>query len=256
MTAPILSLQGVGLEFRTRENFFRHGSRRALHDVTFDVTRGETLGVVGANGSGKSTLLRILAGIYRPNRGEVSRLCDSVMLLSLALGFDPELSGRDNALLSGVLLGGRRSYVESMLDEIIEFAELEEQIDDPLKTYSSGMRARLGFSIALKMKADLLLIDEVLGVGDVRFQKKARQAMMHRISSQQTVIYVSHSLDTVSRLCDRVVWLDHGCVRALGPANEVIDAYMSSQQSSETMASTTADNAADTTDEKTKEVRA
>ena len=227
---PVLSLSGVTLDYRTRESFFRHSHRRALEDVSFDIQQGETLGVIGGNGSGKSTLLRVLAGIYSPNSGRVVSRCDNVMLLSLALGFENELSGRDNARLSGVLLGGRRGYVESKLDEIIEFAELEEQIDDPLKTYSSGMRARLGFSVALMMQADLLLIDEILGAGDEAFQQKARNAMLQRINSEQTVIYVSHSMGTVSRLCQRVVWLDHGKVRGLGDAGEVIECYRQAQR--------------------------
>lgn len=230
MSDAVLSLDQVTLDYRTRESFFRHSYRRALDSVSFEVMRGETLGVIGGNGSGKSTLLRVLAGIYTPNSGQIERHCDNIMLLSLQLGFDPELSGRDNALLSGVLLGGRRAEVESKLGEIIDFAELEEQIDDPLKTYSSGMRARLGFSVALKMEADLLLIDEVLGVGDVRFQEKAKTAMLERINSEQTVIYVSHSMNTVAQLCGRVVWLDHGVVRGFGESGAILENYRIAQQ--------------------------
>ena len=230
MNDAALTLENITLDYRTRESFFRHSHRRALDNVSFEVLRGETLGVIGGNGSGKSTLLRVLAGIYSPNAGQIVRRCDNIMLLSLQLGFDPELSGRDNALLSGVLLGGRRVDVVNKLDEIIAFAELEEQIDDPLKTYSSGMRARLGFSVALKMEADLLLIDEVLGVGDVRFQEKAQKAMLERINSEQTVIYVSHSMNTVAQLCGRVVWLDHGIVRGLGEPGEILEQYRIAQQ--------------------------
>jgi lipopolysaccharide transport system ATP-binding protein len=229
MADPVLSLSSVTLDYRTRESFFRHSYRRALDEVSFDIERGETLGVIGGNGGGKSTLLRVLAGIYRPNRGAIVSRCSSIMLLSLALGFENELSGRDNALLSGVLLGGSRKYVESKLDEIIAFSELEEQIDDPLKTYSSGMRARLGFSVALMMEADLLLIDEVLGVGDLEFQKKAKTAMLNRINSEQTVVYVSHSMGTVAQLCTRVVWLDHGKVARIGDPKKVIRDYRESQ---------------------------
>ncbi|MEM1145505.1 MAG: ATP-binding cassette domain-containing protein, partial [Pseudomonadota bacterium] len=194
-------------------------------DVSLDIHRGETLGVIGGNGSGKSTLLRVLAGIFPPDRGRIESRCERIMLLSLSLGFDGELTGRDNALLSGVLLGGRRRFVESKLEEIIAFAELEEQVDDPLKTYSSGMRARLGFSVALMMQADLMLIDEVLGVGDGSFQKKARDAMLARVNSEQTVVYVSHAMNTVTEICQRTLWLDHGHVMALGPTDEVIAAY-------------------------------
>jgi lipopolysaccharide transport system ATP-binding protein len=230
MAAPVLSLSNVTLDYRTRRAFFRHSYRRALDDVSFDVLRGETLGVIGDNGSGKSTLLRVLAGIYRPNRGQIISRCNHIMLLSLALGFDPELSGRDNARLSGVLLGGSRKFVEDKLDEIIAFAELEEQIDEPLKTYSAGMRARLGFSVALMVEADLMLIDEVLSVGDIEFQNKAKAAMQARIHSDQTVIYVSHSIGTVAQLCSRVVWLDAGRVAGIGRAADVVAAYKKSSR--------------------------
>ncbi len=226
--SPALSLDGVTVEYRTRESFFRRSRRTALNNVSFELLRGETLGVIGGNGSGKSTLLKVLAGIYQPNRGTVTSNLGSSMLLSLSLGFDGELSGRDNALLSGVLLGGTRKYVQSVLHEIVEFSELEEQIDEPLKTYSSGMRARLGFSVALKMQTDLMLIDEVLGVGDVGFQMKARDAMLARINSEQTVVYVSHALSTVSQICSRVLWLAEGEVQSFGPAEEVIRDYHSS----------------------------
>lgn len=230
MPEPVLSLANVTLDYQTRAAFFRHNQRRALDDVSFEVLRGETLGVVGGNGSGKSTLLRVLAGIYRPNRGEIRRGCEHIMLLSLSLGFDPELSGRDNALLSGVLLGGRRRSVTNKLDEILAFAELEARADDPIKTYSSGMRARLGFSVALTMQADLLLIDEVLGVGDLEFQQKAKAAMLERINSEQTVVLVSHSLGMVEQLCPRVLWLDQGRVAMQGERASVLNAYRTRQQ--------------------------
>lgn len=230
MSEPVLSVANLTLDYRTRAAFFRHRHRRALEDVSFEVLRGETLGVVGGNGSGKSTLLRVLAGIYRPNQGTIRRACDRIMLLSLALGFDPELSGRDNALLSGVLLGGSRRAVTAKLDEILAFAELEARADDPLKTYSSGMRARLGFSVALTMQADLLLIDEVLGVGDLEFQQKAKKAMLERINSEQTVVFVSHSLAMVEQLCPRVLWLDQGRLVLHGERGKVLPAYRQHQQ--------------------------
>jgi lipopolysaccharide transport system ATP-binding protein len=230
MSQPILTLSNVTFEYSTRLPFFGLSYRKALEDVSFHLHGGETLGVIGGNGSGKSTLLRLLANIYRPSRGEIIRRCDRVMLLSLGLGFDPELSGRDNALLSGVFLGGSRRYVQTRLADIIAFAELEERIDAPLKTYSSGMRARLGFAVGVMMEADLLLIDEVLSVGDARFREKAEKAMTERIASQQTIVLASHSLAQVTKLADRVVWLDEGKVAGIGRASEVIAAYKQNNQ--------------------------
>lgn len=225
----VLSVKNVSLDYRVRRTFFRHKYHRALNDLTFSVQSGETLGVIGSNGSGKSTLLKLLAGVYIPTNGTIENQCHHSMLLSLQLGFDPELSGRENALLSGVLLGARRSYVEERLDEITAFAELETSIHDPLKTYSSGMRARLGFAVAMIIEADLVLIDEVLGVGDIKFQIKARQAMQERIRSEQTVVYVSHSTETVRELCSRVIWLQNGSIKAIGSTDEVLERYLGAQ---------------------------
>lgn len=222
---PSVDVERVSLAYRSRRAFFRHDRHLALRDLSFSVQQGEVLGVIGGNGSGKSTLLRVLAEVYRPDRGRVVRHCGSVMLLSLALGFDGELSGRENALISGVLLGARRRQVEEKMDEIIAFSELEECIDNPLKTYSSGMRARLGFSIAAFIEADLLLIDEVLSVGDARFRAKAEKAMRERMASEQTVVFVSHSMSQISHLCDRVIWLERGAIAAIGAPDEVIAAY-------------------------------
>lgn len=221
----ILQMHEVGLDYVTRKSFFRHERFTALDGVSLRVNRGEVLGIIGGNGSGKSTLLRVLANVYRPDRGRLIRNCDHTMLLSLALGFDPELSGRENALVSGVLLGARRKHVLAKLDDIVSFAELEDCIDNPLKTYSSGMRARLGFSVASFIDADLLLIDEVLSVGDAEFRAKAELAMRNRMFSDQTVVFVSHSMSQVTSLCDRVLWLDRGRVITTGAPNEVVDAY-------------------------------
>ncbi len=157
--------------------------------------------------------------------GVISWHCRQVSLLALSLGFDVALSGRDNAIISGMLLGGRKKEVLEKLDEIIEFSELEGFIDKPIKTYSSGMRARLGFSVAVKMRSELLLIDEVMGVGDGKFRLKAEAAMSNKISSQQTVVLVSHSLPQIKTLCDRVLWLDAGKVRIIGTPNDVLTEY-------------------------------
>jgi len=225
MTSDVMELNNVWLRYKSHRSFFRHDCFTALEDVSFTVRKGETLGIVGTNGCGKSTLLRVLANIYGVDGGTVTWHCRQVSLLALSLGFDVELSGRDNAILSGMLLGGRKKEVLEKLDEIIEFSELEEFIDKPIKTYSSGMRARLGFSVAVKMQSELLLIDEVMGVGDGKFRHKAETAMNNKISSQQTVVLVSHSIPQVKALCNRVLWLDAGKVRMIGDPEETLHQY-------------------------------
>lgn len=222
---PILTLQDVRLTYRTRRLLWRSPHKEVLRGISFDVYPGETIGLIGGNGCGKSTLLRVVAGIYHPDAGHIIRRCRSVSLLSLSLGFDEALSGRDNAILSGMLLGSPRATVLEHLDEIIEFAELSDSIGDPLKTYSTGMRARLGFSIALKMHTELLLIDEVLGVGDLRFQAKSRRAMVEKVTSEQSVILVSHSMEQIKRLCNRVAWIESGIIRRIGEPGEVVEKY-------------------------------
>lgn len=227
MKESALELESVSLHYRARRSFFRHSLHTALDRVSFTVEKGETFGVIGGNGSGKSTLLKVLAGIYRPDSGTICCNCDHQMLLSLALGFLGELSGRENALLSGVLLGGSRHEVQKKMQEIIDFSELEQAIDDPLKTYSSGMRARLGFAVALKMQSELMLIDEVMGVGDAHFRQKAQAAMLERVGSDQTVILVSHSPGQIEAVCNRALWLDKGVVQRIGDAGDVAAAYNS-----------------------------
>ena len=225
MNSNVMELHKVSVRYKSRRSFFRHDYFTALDEVSFAIKKGETLGVIGPNGCGKSTLLRVLADIYGVDGGEVKWFCRQVSLLSLSLGFDVELSGRDNAIISGMLLGSRKRDVLAKLDEIIEFSELQEYIDKPIKTYSSGMRARLGFSVAIKMHSELLLIDEVLGVGDGKFKRKATNAMVDKISSEQTVVLVSHSMGQIKKLCDRVLWLDAGKVRMFGAADKVVSEY-------------------------------
>jgi lipopolysaccharide transport system ATP-binding protein len=221
----VVDLQGVYLGYTTRKAFFRHTEFMALKDISFSIEKGETLGIIGANGSGKSSLLRVIAGIYRPDQGTVSWHCSKISLLSLSLGFDAQLSGRENILISGMFLGARKREVADKMTAIIAFSELGSKIDEPLKTYSSGMRARLGFSIALEMHAELLLVDEVLGVGDGKFRKKAQAAMINKIGSDQTVVFVSHAMDHVRQLCNRIVWLHEGNVRRIGPPEDTISEY-------------------------------
>jgi len=227
---PLVALEGVGFTYRTRAGLLGHRKYEALSDITFKVEKGETLGVIGRNGCGKSTLLRILSGIYEPDKGRIRRNCKRISLLSLSIGFDPELSGTHNLILACMFLGASKAEAVRHHDEIVDFAELQEFIEQPLKTYSSGMKARLGFSVGMTMHADLLLIDEVLGVGDAAFRQKATDAMMNRINSDQSVIFVSHAMHTVAELCNRVVWLEGGRIKEQGEPNSVIKAYHAETQ--------------------------
>jgi lipopolysaccharide transport system ATP-binding protein len=228
MKEDLLTLDKVAIAFRFRSGLFRSGTYSALKDISFSVKEGESLGIVGRNGAGKTTLLRLLAGVFKPDNGSIIRHKPiRVSLLSLQLGFDPQLTGRDNAILSGLLLGFSHRAILSNLDEIIAFSELGDFIDLPVKTYSSGMLARLGFSVALKMSPDILLIDEVLGVGDNNFRDKSAAAMREKIKSDQTVILVSHSAYEIKNLCDRAVWIEKGVTQMVGDSASVVDAYLS-----------------------------
>jgi len=224
---PMISLKNVGCSFRVRKGFFRHQNYTAIKDISLDVNHGETLGIVGRNGAGKSTLLKIIGGIYRPDQGSVAYHGNvSVSLQSLQTGFDPELPGTMNSVLSAMFLGFSKQEALAKLDSIIHFAGLEQWINEPIKTYSTGMRARLGFAVALEMSPDVLLIDEVLGVGDEEFRKKSMRAMKEKILSNQTVVFVSHSLAHLRELCTRVAWLEHGTLQMAGDSKSVLDAYL------------------------------
>ena len=198
----------------------------ALSDVNFDVYPGETVGLVGNNGAGKTTLLKAIAGIIEADRGSIERGDISLTMLSLQVGFLPQLSGRENAILSGMLLGLDKTAAEQKVADIEAFADLGSHFNEPLATYSSGMRARLGFSCALYSAAEVLLIDEVLGVGDQDFRAKSTAAIKDLIRSNRTVLLASHNLATIRELCDRVVWIDNGRVRAAAPTGEVLDQYV------------------------------
>lgn len=221
----IIELKNVGVTYRERKSFFKSEEYQALKDVSFDVYKGEVLGVIGRNGAGKSTLLRLLGGIIKPDKGEVIHHTKSVSLMALAAGFDPNLSGRQNAIISGMLIGYSKKKIEAQLEEIKIFSELQDFFEKPTKTYSSGMQARLAFSIAMYVSPDVLLIDEVLGVGDVSFKQKAEQALEEKIASDITVIIVSHSEAQVSRLAERIVWIDGGKVRKQGLPIEIFPEY-------------------------------
>ncbi|NQX89101.1 MAG: ABC transporter ATP-binding protein [Halioglobus sp.] len=224
--AIMLEMDSVYLSYHSGKKTFDDGTHHVLHDVSLRLYEGESLGVIGRNGVGKTTMLRLMAGILAPTGGAVDLTPGkSASLLTLGLGFKQDLSGRDNALLSAMLQGSTRKQAEAFLDEIHEFSDLGDSFFLPVKTYSSGMRARLAFTTALMTHVDILLIDEILSVGDAHFRGKALSAMKNRITGDQTVVFVSHILEQVKQLCDRVLWLDRGRIVALGGAQEVIESY-------------------------------
>ena len=222
----VLSAKNVTLKYCTRSGLFKYFEHTALDNISFNLHRGETIGILGRNGCGKSTLLRILAGIISPTKGEIE--CSKHVkraLLTLGLGFRPDLSGRNNVMLSAMLGGMTKREATEILDEVNEFAELGDFFDQPVKTYSAGMRARLGFSTALKTEVDVLLIDEVLSVGDAHFRTKAHAAIAKRLNGDQTIVLVSHSPQQVDQICDYGLWIDGGVIQAEGDTGEVRKAY-------------------------------
>ncbi|MDE2345042.1 MAG: ABC transporter ATP-binding protein, partial [Gammaproteobacteria bacterium] len=221
-------LHNVGVSYTRRSGMLRGQKFWALHDVSFDLHQGETLGVIGHNGAGKSTMLRLLAGIMAPDRGQVVSRTEKVSLLSLSAGLVPHLTGRENAVLSGILMGLSRQEVLNRMQDIIEFSELGEFIDEAVRTYSSGMRARLGFAVAFQADPDVLLVDEILGVGDTGFKEKSTQAMKQKIASDKTVVIVTHNPDSIAEICKRMVWIHNGLTHAIGKPDEILRKYQES----------------------------
>lgn len=197
----------------------------ALHDITFNVNRGDVFGIVGLNGSGKSTLLKIISGILKPSIGSVNIKGSISPLIELGAGFDFDLTARENVILNGLVLGYNRHDIETKMDEIIEFSELQEFMDVAVKNFSSGMVARLGFAIATAVMPDILIVDEILSVGDFLFQEKCEKRIKKMMDAGTTVLIVSHSLEQIERLCTRVLWLDKGQMIALGETDEVCMEY-------------------------------
>ncbi|MCH5264469.1 MAG: ABC transporter ATP-binding protein [Lachnospiraceae bacterium] len=202
----------------------------AVQGASFQVKKGEAWALVGSNGSGKSTLLKAICGILKPYRGEIVVNGTVSPLLELGAGFDMNLTARENIFLNGTVLGHSKKYMKEHFDEIVEFAELEKFLDSPVKNFSSGMRARLGFAVATTVKPDILIVDEILAVGDYAFQQKCLQRMNEMMSGGTTLLFVSHSIDQVRKLCNHAVWINQGEIQKVGEVNEVCDAYMAMMQ--------------------------
>jgi ABC-type polysaccharide/polyol phosphate transport system ATPase subunit len=235
-----ISVEDVSVTYRTslekkptfKSTVVRLGRRErtvreieAVKDVSLEIRRGSVVGIMGANGAGKSTLVRTMAGILPPTSGRVEVQGRVSTLLALGVGFDKDLTGRQNVKLGGLAAGLTRDQLESKYEDIVEFAELEEFMDMPMRTYSSGMYGRLGFSVAVTMEPDILLIDEALSVGDARFRKKSARRMAELCGGGRTIVLVSHALGTIRELCDAAIWMHKGELQKQGSPDEVIDAY-------------------------------
>ncbi len=204
----------------------RYDEFTALSHVSFEVRKGETLGLIGRNGAGKSTMLKVISGILKPTEGKVEVQGNVVPMLELGSGFDFDLTGRENVFLNGAILGYSERFLTEKYEEIVAFSELEQFMDTPIRNYSSGMLARLAFSVATVVKPEILIVDEILSVGDAAFQEKSRGRMLELMGGGTTVLFVSHSIEQIREMCSHVIWLDHGTVRADGAAQDVCKAYM------------------------------
>ena len=198
-----------------------------MQDVDLKVKKGEAWGLIGINGSGKSTLLKAISGIMKPYKGTITVRGNIAPLIELGAGFDANLTARENIFLNGAVLGHSKKEMQEHFEEIVDFAEIRKFLDSPIKNYSSGMKARLGFSVATMVKPDILIVDEVLSVGDYKFKQKCQKRMEEMLSSGTTLLFVSHSIDQVKELCDHALWLDHGKMVMSGEAGPICDAYMS-----------------------------
>jgi ABC-type polysaccharide/polyol phosphate transport system ATPase subunit len=243
-TDPVVELEDVSVMYRVprervsgiKEYTIRWLQRKlqyvefwALHGVTFQVKRGEVFGVIGRNGSGKSTMLKVMARVLKPTQGRIVTRGKVAPLLELGAGFHPELSGRENIFLNGALLGFTRKEAQDLQEEIIDFSGVREFIDAPLRTFSTGMIARLGFAVATSKRPEILLVDEVLSVGDGPFQEKCLERMNLYRAQGTTIIIVTHAMETIQSFCQRALWLDHGKIQAQGVAGEVVEQYINSQ---------------------------
>jgi lipopolysaccharide transport system ATP-binding protein len=222
---PLIELREVSLYYRRQRTLRGSKKQRVLSDISFPIYAGETVGIIGRNGAGKTTILKLIANLIDPDSGEIVRRTDSISMLSYSLGFNLALSGRENAVHTAMLQGMTQREIESRMPAVIRFSGLEAAIDEPLSSYSSGMKARLGFSVSLQLDPDVLLIDEALGVGDHEFKARSTREMRERMRSQKTVVMVSHDPHTVREICDRAVWIENGVVVMQDIPEKVIDAY-------------------------------
>ena len=242
MAKDIIKVENVGMKFNlskekvdSLKDYIIKSIKReisynefwALKDINFTLQKGDRLGILGLNGAGKSTLLKVIVGVFKPTEGKVTRYGKIAPLLELGAGFDPQYTGRENIFLYGAVLGFSRSFLEEKYDEIVKFAELEEFIDVPIKNYSSGMKARLGFAIATIVEPEILILDEVLSVGDAKFRKKSEQKVMSMFDKGVTVLFVSHSIAQVKKLCNKAILLEKGRIIAAGDIEEVAAVYES-----------------------------
>jgi len=250
MNEPAIVIDGIDLEFtlydsgvkqiaRTllgpigKRSFGDHKKFTALQDINFTLHKGEVMGLIGNNGSGKSTLLQCMAGIYQPSKGVVKSETEPFLLAGVGTGYSSGLTGRENIILLGTIIGKSKEEVEERIPELVEFAELEDWIDQPLKTYSSGMNARLGMAGIAYFRPNVLLIDEVLGVGDPTFKEKSKAKIMEMVSEASTVMMASHSHNLLIEICDRILFLEDGKIKALGNPRDVIDVYYGRREPSE-----------------------
>ena len=201
----------------------------ALNNISFQINKGEVVGLIGSNGAGKSTLLKVVSGVMKPTDGKVTINGAISPMIELGAGFDPNLTARENIYLNGAILGYSKQFLNSKFDEIVDFSELRDFLDVPVKNFSSGMTAKLAFSIATIVDPEILIVDEILSVGDIKFQEKSKNKMMEMIKGGTTVLYVSHSLESIKELCTKVIWLEHGEIVKIGEAKDVCEEYYNSQ---------------------------
>lgn len=240
MSEMIVNVENVSMKFNLSsekvDNFKEYFIKRikkdlkydefwALKGINFSMQKGESVALIGFNGCGKSTLLKTIAGVLKPTKGSVSVSGSIAPLIELGAGFDIDLTARENTFLNGAMLGYSRAQMEGFYEGIVEFSELQEFMNVPIKNFSSGMLARLGFAIATIGQPDLLIVDEVLSVGDFRFQEKCEQRIQRMMKEKTSVLFVSHSIEQVQKICDRAIWIEHGCIREDGPSKLVGDKY-------------------------------